>query len=245
MCTAWPTWGWHVHDLLERQGKWPPRLPDVHHADMTTVNDATQRFWEDFYKEHGHKWSGKPNALLVREVAALDPGTALDVGCGEGADALWLAERGWRVTAVDVSEVAIGRAAARAAETGVGERIAWERHDLSRSFPEGVFDLVSVQFFHSPIAEEGERESVLSKAAGAVAPGGTLLIAGHAGWPSWVTEPPFDHRFPTTSDVLDGLDLAPGEWRVEAEEVVENEMTDPDGRPGWRTDNVLRVRRLP
>jgi 2-polyprenyl-3-methyl-5-hydroxy-6-metoxy-1,4-benzoquinol methylase len=79
--------------------------------------------WDARYRERGRAmWSGRPNGRLVSEVVDLAPGLALDVGCGEGADAIWLAERGWTVTAIDVSEVAIGRAreAARAAGTSVG-----------------------------------------------------------------------------------------------------------------------------
>jgi hypothetical protein len=76
-----------------------------------------------------------------------------------------------------------------------------------------------------------------------VAPGGLLLVVGHAGWPSWAEEPPFEFHFPTTGEVLGSLDLEPGRWQVELEEVVESELTAPDGRPGRRKDNVLRVRR--
>src|ERR687885_1951411 len=67
--------------------------------------------WDARYRERdGAMWSGRPNGRLVAEVASLAPGRALDVGCGEGADAIWLAQRGWTVTAVDISDVALGRA---------------------------------------------------------------------------------------------------------------------------------------
>ncbi|MGW1882862.1 class I SAM-dependent methyltransferase [Streptomyces sp. NPDC001970] len=210
---------------------------------------TAQQYWEGFYQESDGAGGGaggrggKPNGLLVREVGALTPGTALDLGCAEGADAMWLAERGWQVTAVDVSGTALRRGAARAAGAGLAERIDWQRHDLSQSFPAGVFDLVSAQFLHSPVATPGEREQILRRAADAVAPGGVLLITGHAGWPSWQDTPPFDHHFPTTREVLDSLGLAPDEWHVEVEDVVSRDLTAPDGRPGTRKDNVLRVRR--
>ena len=206
------------------------------------ANDARQ-FWESFYGEREQVWSGRPNPLLVREVEPLTPGTALDLGCAEGADAIWLAERGWRVTAVDISQTALGRAAAHAARVGVAG-IEWVRHDLTATFPDGEFDLVSAQFFHSPVAGDGEREKILHRAAEAVAPGGTLLVAGHAGAPSWHDDPDHDVDFPTTADVLDGLDLHPARWRVETQEVVEREMSGPDGQHGHRQDNVVRVRRL-
>jgi SAM-dependent methyltransferase len=207
-----------------------------------TETTAAQDFWEDFYQERDQVWTGKPNALLVREVAALPPGSALDVGCAEGADAIWLAERGWQVTGVDVSATALNRAAARAAEAGVTELIDFQRHDLSVSFPAGEFDLVSAQFLHSPIAPDGEREAILRRAAAAVAPGGVLLIVGHAGWPTWRHDHPEVH-LPTTAEVLEALRLEPGAWRVEVDELVTQDWPGPDGQPGSRVDNVLRIRR--
>lgn len=196
---------------------------------MTTAGE----YWENFYQEPP-AWSGRPNPLLVREVASLTPGSALDLGCGEGGDAIWLAQQGWKVTAVDVSETVLRRAAVRAPDIG------WERHDLSQSFPAGSFDLVSAQFLHSPVAADGERETILRRAADAVAPGGRLLVAGHAGWPSWLENPPFDYHFPTTAEVLASLSV---DWWVETDEVVERELTGPDGQLGWRKDNVLRIQR--
>ncbi|MGM1058659.1 SAM-dependent methyltransferase [Saccharothrix sp. Mg75] len=214
---------------------------------MTTAEQNAEQNWDDLYRvraqERGRVWSGKPNELLVREVAHLDPGTALDLGCGEGGDALWLAAQGWRVTAVDVSGVALARAEAAAVEAGVADRVEWRRHDLSRTFPEGEFDLVSAQFLHSEWAAEGERDSILARAAEAVAPGGVLLVVGHAGWPSFVTEPPIDHRFATNAEVLAHLDLG-DDWVVEVDESVEQEVTHGD-RHGTRADHVLRVRRRP
>jgi SAM-dependent methyltransferase len=216
-------------------------------TDTVTTDTAAsaEQFWEERYGAEDRVWSGRPNALLVREAEGLPPGSALDLGCGEGGDAIWLAGRGWQVTAVDVSATAMRRGADHAREAGIAGRIRWERHDLSRSFPDGSFDLVSAQFLHSPVAAEGEREEILRRAAAAVAPGGVLLVVGHAGWPSWQDEPPFDHHFPTTAEVLQALDLEPGRWVVELEELVRRDFPDPDGGPGHREDNVLRVRRLP
>ncbi|MQA95954.1 MAG: methyltransferase domain-containing protein [Streptosporangiales bacterium] len=111
-----------------------------------------------------------------RPAGELTPGTALDLGCGEGADAIWLAEQGWTVTATDVSKVALDRAAAHARERGV--TVDWRRHDLAESFPEGTYDLVCAFFLHSPV--DMPRDGILRSAAAAVAPGGVLLIVGHA-----------------------------------------------------------------
>ncbi|ROP36474.1 SAM-dependent methyltransferase [Saccharothrix texasensis] len=205
--------------------------------------DATEEYWETFYRDRDQVWTGKANELLVREAAHLDPGTALDLGCGEGGDALWLAEQGWRVTAVDVSAVALARGAARATEVGLASRVDWQRHDLARSFPTGVFDLVSAQFLHSSVAVEGEREGILARAAEAVAPGGRLLVVGHAGWPTWLADnPPVEYRFPTNADVLGALRLGP-EWVVEVDESVEREIISPEQVHGTRTDVVLRLKR--
>ncbi|NJC70618.1 class I SAM-dependent methyltransferase [Planosporangium thailandense] len=207
------------------------------------TDTSPEQYWEGFYQERGQVWSGRPNPLLVREVASLAPGTALDLGCGEGADAIWLAKQGWRVTAVDIAATALRRAAARATEAGVRDRIVWERHDLSQSFPAGLFDLVSAQFFHSPVAVADEREKILRRAADAVAPGGVLLIVGHAGWPSWHEHPPFAHHFPTAPEVVDSLDLPPDRWQVEVTDLVVHDLTGPEGQPGRHTDSVLRIRR--
>ncbi|MEU4742931.1 class I SAM-dependent methyltransferase [Actinosynnema sp. NPDC023658] len=205
--------------------------------------DTNEEYWETFYRDRGQVWTGKANELLVREVAHLAPGTALDVGCGEGGDALWLADQGWQVTAVDVSATALARGAARAVEAGLAARIDWQRHDLARSFPTGRFDLVSAQFLHSSVAPEGEREDILARAARAVARGGVLLVVGHAGWPSWLAhQPPVDYRFPTNAEVLASLDLG-AEWVVEVDESVEREMTGPEGEHGTRSDVVLKLRR--
>ncbi|MEV4223443.1 FAD-dependent oxidoreductase [Nonomuraea sp. NPDC049725] len=200
-----------------------------------------EEFWDARYSESDRVWSGNPNDILVREAADLPPGTALDLGCGEGADAIWLAGRGWRVTAVDVSGVALERAARQAAEAGVADRVDWQRHDLGRSFPEGVYDLVSAHFLHS--YAELPRERVLRRAAEAVAPGGVLLIVGHAGFPSWEENPHPDVHFPTPQEVLRSLELRDGAWQVELAEEHERVQTRPDGTPGTRTDNVLRLRR--
>lgn len=208
----------------------------------STAAQPAQEFWEEFYRDRDQVWTGNPNPLLVREAVELEPGTALDLGCGEGADAVWLAGRGWRVTAVDVSPTALRRAAAHADEAGVGERITFAEHDLAQSFPDGEFDLVSAQFFHSPVAQEQERTKVLRRAAEAVGVGGVLLIAGHAGWPSFVQDR-HDVHFPTMDEVLDGLALGP-DWNVETKDAVEREVTWPEGQVGLRTDTVLRIRRV-
>jgi SAM-dependent methyltransferase len=198
-------------------------------------------FWETRYQGSDRVWSGRPNPLLVREVSDLDPGTALDLGCGEGADAVWLASRGWRVTGVDISRTALERAAGHAADAGVGDRVGWERHELGVTFPEGSFDLVNAQYLQSPVPLD--EIEVLRRAAAAVAPGGTLLIVLHAGWPSWQDEPPFDAEFPTLEGTLANLALPEGSWTVETLETVRKPSVSPEGVEGHRDDHVWRIRR--
>ena len=122
-----------------------------------------ERFWEDHYRRRERVWSGRPNPVLVDVFGSLRPGSALDLGCGEGGDAIWLARQGWRVTAIDVSATALDRAAVDAATAGVADRIEFRRHDLALSFPPGTFDLVSAQYLHSPV--EFPRVRVLQEAA--------------------------------------------------------------------------------
>jgi SAM-dependent methyltransferase len=133
-------------------------------------------FWEELYGSQTSLWTGRPNPQLVTEAANLRPGRALDAGCGEGGDALWLATSGWRVTAVDFSATALARGAKEAAAQGLDERISWLQADLTSWAPEEQFDLVSAQFMHLPTPE---RTALFARLAAAVAPGGTLLIVGH------------------------------------------------------------------
>jgi SAM-dependent methyltransferase len=199
-------------------------------------------FWEARYRDSHRVWSGRPNELLVREAEALRPGSALDLGCGEGADAVWLAARGWQVTGVDISSTALERAAAHAAGAGVDDRTVWERHELGETFPRGKFDLVNVQYLQSPVGLD--QSAVLRRAVEAVAPGGTLLVVMHGTWPSWQDEPPFDAEFPTPRGLLEQLALPEGEWVVDTLDTVRRTSVSPEGAEGFRDDHVWRLRRV-
>lgn len=201
-----------------------------------------EEYWDARYRESEKVWSGEANAVLAREAEGLDPGRALDLGCGEGGDAVWLARRGWHVTGTDISGIALERAAVHAADAGVEERTEWERHDLAESFPAGEYDLVSACFLHT--FGEFPRERILRRAAGAVAPGGILLVVGHAGWASWQEDRP-EIDFPTPEQVVAQLELEAGAWEVLLAEEHVRAQDRPDGRPGTRTDNVVKVLRLP
>ena len=131
--------------------------------------------WDARYAAVENLWAAKPNRFLVAEVADLEPGRALDLACGEGQNAIWLATLGWRVTGVDYSEVAIAKARERAERDGVDAE--FECADLVTYEPgSSVFDLVVVLYLHIP---SRERHIVLGRAAAALAPGGTFLLVGH------------------------------------------------------------------
>lgn len=200
--------------------------------------EDARRFWEERYSSSGRTWSGRVNAQLVEAAADLPPGRALDLGSGEGADALWLAERGWRVLAVDVSETALRRATEVAAQRNLLDHIDFQCHDLNESFPEGEFDLVSAQYLHSPARLD--REAVLRRAADRVAPGGVLLIVDHAEAPPWAKQ--HLHRFPGIEEVLAALQLDAAWTRLRTER-VERDTLGPDGQPATLVDNVMVLRK--
>jgi SAM-dependent methyltransferase len=132
--------------------------------------------WDARYASSEQVWSGQPNGGLVAEVLGLVPGRALDVGCGEGADALWLASQGWNVTALEVSGVALGRA--QVAATAAGITVRWVHVGLVEAdLPSGAFDLVSVQY---PALLRTAGEEAEHALLDLVAPEGTLLVVHHA-----------------------------------------------------------------
>ncbi|WP_199432958.1 class I SAM-dependent methyltransferase [Qaidamihabitans albus] len=195
-----------------------------------------EQFWNERYSSRDQLFSGAPNGVLVTEVAGLPPGQALDVGCGEGGDARWLARRGWHVTAVDISRVALERAAG----AGNGNpAIAWTHADLTVTPPPaGTFDLVSAQYF--PIPHQEHHTAVRGLLA-AVAPGGTLLVVGHD--PADLSPPhehgsdPGDYYHPREIAALLGDD-----WTIVVDETRPRTAPAPEGTRHTR-DTVLRARR--
>ncbi|WP_169943923.1 FAD-dependent oxidoreductase [Microbispora sp. H11081] len=206
----------------------------------TLVEEAA---WEERYRSRPAIWSGRPNPQLVAEAAGLPPGRALDVGSGEGADAIWLATKGWRVTGADISVTALERAAAHAAEAGadVAGRVEWLHADLrDHALPEGAYDLVSAQYMHLP----GEaRRELYARLAAAVAPGGTLLIVGHH--PSDLLTTARRMHFPqmmfTAEEIATSLD--PAAWEIVAADARPRTAADQEGREITIRDAVLVARR--
>jgi len=131
--------------------------------------------WDERYMTDELIWRAEPNRFLVKEVARMKPGRALDLACGEGRNALWLAERGWQVTGVDFSPVGLAKARRLAVVRRVD--VSWLRADvLEWNPPQTAFDLVIVMYLQLPA---DARRRVLSRAARALTPGGTLLVVGH------------------------------------------------------------------
>jgi len=195
--------------------------------------------WDARYTERdGARWSRRPNGRLRAEAASLTPGRALDVGCGEGADAIWLARNGWSVTAIDISEVALTRA--REAAGLAGAAVGWVRGDaLQAPFPAGSFDLVSMQY---PALPKAAGQAAVRALLDTVRPGGLLLAVCHD-----LTDEHREHLKSQGTDPADyvGTDdlgrLLGGEFTIEVH-AVEPRIDPPPGNPHI-ADVVLRARR--
>lgn len=203
---------------------------------------TTADFWEQRYAST-QVWSGRVNQTLAEVARGLVVGSALDLGCGEGGDAIWLARAGWQVTAVDISTNALerGRAAAEAARVPSG-RIEWVAADLASWQPAGTYDLVSACFLQSPVSLP--RTEILRRAATAVAPGGSLLIISHAEMPPWASEHHHEHAdFLGPAEEVAALGLDSRDWDVVLAEVRERDAVGPDGASARLKDSVVRARR--
>ena len=185
-------------------------------------------------------WRREPHGFLVRSVANLTPGSAIDVGCGEGTDAIWLASAGWEVTAADLSNVALDRARAEDSE----HRVTWLQADLiSFRPPVDSYDLVVAQFLHVP---PKERASVFEGLARAVRVGGTLLFCAHAPPRSGTTlsttdRPAIADLYFTPPEVVEYLSHGRWDVLVASEEL---RVTQTHDGPGTDLDTVVNARRI-
>ena len=208
---------------------------------MSAVDRET---YDELYRSAPAVWSGRPNRQLVGEAAGLPAGSALDAGAGEGGDALWLAEHGWRVTAVDFSPVALQRGAAAARARGLADRVEWVHADLEEwTPPAGGFDLVTAHYLH---ASWSDRTRVFRRLAAAVAPGGTLLFVGHLHGDAWRHGQHHTHDpgvLYTAEDVAAVLD--PGEWSDVVIGVRERDPGAAERTGNPVPDTVLVARRAP
>jgi SAM-dependent methyltransferase len=217
----------------------PTPSPDGTSGNGYAGDPAVRAEWDRRYADRERLWSGQPNGALVAEVAGLEPGRVLDVGCGEGADAVWLARRGWDVTGLEVSGLALQRAAGHARDAGVAVR--WVHAELAKAeLPPGSFDLVSAQYPALLRTPDSAAERAL---LAAVAPGGVLLLVHHAGMD---THPVHDGGFDPADYVWPTMvaELLDDDWLVEVDE--QRPRVVPDGGAGAHhaDDVVLRARRL-
>ncbi|MFH8794619.1 class I SAM-dependent methyltransferase [Streptomyces sp. NPDC017941] len=209
----------------------------------TPGTEEAARFWERHYSTGARRtWGARVNPLLAETAAALRPGTALDLGCGAGGDTIWLAQQGWRVTAVDISTTAVTQIQARALELGVADRVLTEQHDLAESFPADRYDLVSAQYFHTPFPLA--RTRVLRTAAHALRPGGLLLIVDHGSTAPWSWNQDPDIHYPTPTEVAADLELDPAHWTVLRADMPRRRATGPAGETATVVDNVLLIQRI-
>ena len=213
--------------------------------------DEPADFWEQRYASSDRVWSGRANQTLVDIALTLVPGRSLDLGCGEGADVVWLAEHGWQATGVDISPSAIAHARAAAEARGLSsDSIRFEVSDLETGQetaaeigPDATqYGLVTACFLQSPVALS--REQILRRAAARVSPNGRLLIVSHAAPPPWSG---LVHRhaegMPRPADDLAALVLSPELWEVELAEVRQRDAVGPDGEHAQLDDGVVLVRR--
>lgn len=205
------------------------------------MSNLAETFWNRHDRQHQGPGNDRANPVLADVAGPLTPGTALDLGCGHGGDALWLARRGWTVTAVDLSTTVLARVAAQAAAQNASEHLQIQQHDLSRTFPRGSFDLVSAQYLQSPV--DLPREQILRQAATAVTPGGLLLVVTHASVPPWSWADP-DTVFPTPGQALAALELDLDHWEIVRGDDPSREATGPDDQRATVTDTVIELRRI-
>ncbi len=212
------------------------------HIHQEPTDTTARAWWEARYSEQDGIWSGRVNAVLADVAGALPTGRALDLGCGEGGDVVWLAQQGWDVTGVDLSVTAIARGSRAAVAAGVENRTAFVAADLDAWDTAARFDLVTASFLQSwpvPIP----RAAILRRAAGFVASGGHLLVTAHAAPPYGdLPEELRTYRFPTPEEDRAALDLD-DTWEVLAAELVPRTATTPEGARHEVLDSVVLARR--
>jgi SAM-dependent methyltransferase len=208
---------------------------------MTAPESPSERFWEAHYQGMEPAWGTRPNRVLAALVNDLNPapGLALDLGCGHGGDALWLASNGWQVTAVDVSAAAVARVAAAAQKSGLTDRLTAIRQDLAGGLPAGPFDLVYACYFHTPV--NIDRDAIISRASSLLFPKGLLVVVDHGSSSPWSWGHP-DQTFPTPHETLTRFDLG-NDLRVVRTETAWREASGPDGQHGEVADNIIVAQR--
>ena len=210
-------------------------------------------YWDSHWQQGNEHGAGReigPNPHLARETSGLAPGTALDAGCGEGAEAIWLGVEGWQVTAADISSEVLSRASERATRGTARERVQWVEADLSAWEPGKLFDLVTTHYAHPAMPQLAFYERI----SGWVAPGGTLLIVGHLHTPDTAGHghdhgqqchghhPPEEVSV-TAASITAGLDAT--QWDVVTAEKRTRALANRAGRSVQLHDVVVRATRRP
>ena len=204
------------------------------------TEDSPADFWEDRYAQSDRVWSGRANQVLVDLVADWQPGSALDLGCGEGADVVWLASRGWQALGIDVSKTAIVRGRDAAVERDLADQAMFEVVDLTSWAPTQSFDLVTAFFLQSPV--NLPRADALRTASTAVDPGGRMLLVSHAQMPPWANAHAHaDLLHP--EEELAQLALSSDQWSEELVEVRDRAAVGPNGESVTLSDAVILLRR--
>ncbi|WP_212702406.1 MULTISPECIES: class I SAM-dependent methyltransferase [Nocardiaceae] len=206
-----------------------------------TMPDDSISFWDRIYRDRRLPTRPAANLALREQVSGLFAGNALDLGCGSGGDALWLAEQGWKVTAVDTSAVAIDHVASVARAAGLAHRVIALRHDLSRGIPPGNYDLVSAQFLHSPFAIP--RTTIFRQALQQLTVGGLLLVVDHGSTAPWSWDRGAANNFPTPHDVAADIEIDTTRWNIETAHSSSRTATGPSGERATVVDHVLGIRR--
>ncbi|RSM64824.1 SAM-dependent methyltransferase [Actinoplanes sp. ATCC 53533] len=213
---------------------------------MAEQHEFDQGYWERRWHQAHHDGPGAmdgspPNPHLVRETGSLVPGTALDAGCGAGAEAIWLASHGWQVTAADIAAEALARAAGRATDIEVSGHVRWVGADLTVWDPGMRFDLVTTHYAHPAMPQLAFYDRISAW----VAPGGTLLIVGHlhaSGATGHGHHPPAEASV-TLTDITAGLDST--KWTVVTAAEHIRTVTGPGGQAKPLHDVVVRATRRP
>lgn len=248
-------------------------MPHHHHDAPAQPADV---FWDELYSERDRIWSGNVNRAMADVVADLPvsslgadvPLRALDLGCGEGGDAIWLAAAGWDTVGIDISAVAVERAREAAEARELGQQVDFRTADLTtwddaRWATLGGFDLITASFLLSPV--EFAREHVLRRAAERLRPGGHLVVVTHGSAPPWSQHydhdetdeapdgddgPSHDHHshahdepLATVESELAALDADPQRWETLLAEVRLRDAVGPDGERATLDDVVVVLRR--
>jgi SAM-dependent methyltransferase len=197
-------------------------------------HDLDREFWEAHWQNvvEGAEAGLPPHPALISELSDLEPGSALDAGSGEGAEAIWLAERGWKVIAADISANAIARATRRPG----ADAVTWVEADLSLWEPVGKFDLVATLYAHPAMAQDAFYERISRW----VAPGGTLLIVGHHHQHGLARG---HHVNAVTAPEEIRATLDPAEWTIHVAETRERVVSAAHGHTGTLRDVIVLARR--